>query len=736
MVLNFFAMTQTGILKICLWFTGFVLFSGTISAQFRPKLKWSEDGNSFFEFSNGRIVEKNLGDTIVKRTFADLTGIKDFNGGKEVLVQDFQFSSDMAKLLVFTNATKVWRFKTKGAYWVYDLKSKKWQKLGTGLPEASLMFAKFSPAGDRVAYVSGNNLFVEELETKKVMKLTSDGADHVFNGTFDWAYQEEFGVRDGFRWSPDGNHLAYWRIDSRAIPDYSIVNNTDSIYPTVRKFSYAKAGRPPGIPDIFVTDISSRKVVKIPLPMNAETGYVPRMEWAPGGKSLVLQHLNRRQTESNILSYDLTTGKCSQVFAEKSKTWIDVTSAWNNFDPSGWEWLSSGREFIWISEEEGWRKLYRIGLEGKKTAISPGNYDVMEVYLVDNKAGFVYFSASPDNATERYCYRVKLTGSEAERVSPQAEKGVHNYQFSPNGTRAIHSFVTTSASREGEIVEIPRHNILMNAKTKGDLPEGAPRAEFFKVVTNGGVEMDGWMVKPNNFNPQKKYPVLFYVYGEPADASVVVDFQLGLMNPLYQGKLAEDGYIYMAVENRGTPVPKGSRWRTAVHGKIGLVNIQDQAMAAAKIREWPFVDSTRIAVWGMSGGGSTTLNLLFQHPEIYTAGIAISAVTDMRTYDNIYQERYMGIPSENAENYRLGSAVSHAGKLKGKLLYIHGTADDNVHYQNCELLVNELIRYNKQFELMVYPNRSHSFSEGEGTFRHLSTLFTNFLQKNCPPGGR
>jgi dipeptidyl-peptidase-4 len=259
--------------------------------------------------------------------------------------------------------------------------------------------------------------------------------------------------------------------------------------------------------------------------------------------------------------------------------------------------------------------------------------------------------------------------------------------------------------------------------------------EFFKIKTAEGVEMDGWIRKPENFDPAKKYPVVFYVYTEPWGQEVK-DMYTITDNYLYQGDMAKDGYLYVCLDNRGTPVPKGREWRKSVYRKIGLVNIKDQAMAAKEIMKWPYVDTSRIAVWGWSGGGSATLNLMFQYPEIYKTGISVAAVGNQLSYDNIYQERYMGLPQENKQDFINGSPMTYAKNLRGNLLYIHGTGDDNVHYNNAEMLLNELIKHNKQFQFMPYPNRTHSISEGEGTFEHLSTLFTNYLRHHCPPGGR
>jgi len=351
----------------------------------------------------------------------------------------------------------------------------------------------------------------------------------------------------------------------------------------------------------------------------------------------------------------------------------------------------------------------------------------------------VYYLASPDNATQKYLYRSKLNGTAAsELLTPAQLKGTNDYSFSATGKFAQHTFSNISTKPSREFLSMPNQKPLIAKEgivVRLDSLQVKNSTEFFKITTSDNVEMDGWMVKPKNFDPGKKYPVVFYVYTEPASATVTDAFGVG-RNFLYNGDMMNDGYITMSIDNRGTPAPKGRAWRKSIYRNIGQINIHDQAMAAKEILKWSFVDPERIAVWGWSGGGTATLNLMFQYPEIYKTGIAIAAVANELTYDNIYQERYMGLPQENMEDFVKGSPITYAKNLKGNLLYIHGTGDDNVHYQNAEMLINELVKYNRQFQFMSYPNRTHSISEGPGTSEHLSTLYTNYLRMYCPPGGR
>ncbi|GAB2541122.1 S9 family peptidase [Rufibacter soli] len=657
-------------------------------------------------------------------------------------VRSFALSEDEQKVLLFTNTQKVWRYHTRGDYWVYDRQTKKLQQLGAGRPVSSLMFAKFSPDGQQVAYVSENNIYAEDLASNQVKQLTTDGTRKRINGTFDWAYEEEFACRDGFRWSPDSKKIAFWQIDASDVKDYFMFNLTDGVYSKVLPVEYPSAGEAPSPYKIGVIDVAAGATKWMDIPGDPRQNYVPRMEWAANANEVILQQLNRKQNESRLFLCNATSGKATNIHTEKDQAWIDVISTWDsNYNNGGWDWLSNGKEFLWASEKDGWRHLYRVSRDGKKESlITKGNYDVMSIVNVNEPEGYVYVMASPENATQKYLYRVKLNGKgKLERLSPASQPGTHQYTMSPNAKFAFHSFSNHYTRHASESISLPDHKALGGTsaveQALAQFNKASSPVEFFKVKTSEGVEMDAWIVKPTNFDPKKKYPVVFQVYTEPAGQTVLDTYGTG-MNNLYKGNMAQDGYVYVSVDNRGTPGPKGRDWRKSIYRKVGVLNIKDQAMAAQEILKQPFLDTSRVAVWGWSGGGSATLNLLFQYPQIYKTGISVAAVANQLTYDNIYQERYMGLPQETLEDFVNGSPITHAKNLKGNLLYIHGTGDDNVHYNNAEQLMNELIKHNKQFQMMPYPNRSHSISEGEGTSTHLATLFTNYLKQYCPPGGR
>lgn len=704
---------------------------------FAQELKWTRNGEGIWREEDGAIVayQANNNQRTIKVPASALTP----EGRNTPLnISDFSFTPDEKQLLVFTNTRRVWRYHTRGDYWIYNTGTGRLRQLGKSLPESSLMFTKISPDGTKAAYVSGHNLYVEDLASGKIEQLTKDGSRRLINGTFDWAYEEEFSCRDGFRWSPDGKNIAYWQIDAGKIRDFLMIDNTDSIYSYTIPVEYPKAGESPSACKVGIVNLQSKKTTWMQVPGDPQQHYIPRMEWLPAKNELIIQQLNRKQNTSRLMRC-LADGKVQTIYKETDEAWIDVKSRWDNDDITGWDWVQDGKAFIWVGEKDGWRHLYSISADGKKEQLlTPGNYDVINISLIDEKNKVIYIHASPENATQQYLYRVPLSGGPAEKVTPADQPGTHKYDISPNGRYATHVFENHAMAPVSERISLPDHKSLTGKNFGADAARVAAKqspVSFFQVTTEDGVTMDGWITKPANFDSTKKYPVVFYVYGEPAGCTVEDGFGAG-RNFLYAGDMSGDGYIYISLDNRGTPAPKGRTWRKSIYRKIGRLNARDQAMAAKEILKWPYVDKDRIAVWGWSGGGSMTLNLLFQYPEIYKAGIAIAAVASQLTYDNIYQERYMGLPQENREDFIDGSPITYASRLQGKLLYIHGTGDDNVHYQNAELLVNELIRHRKIFQFMPYPNRTHSISEGEGTFEHLSTLYTHFLRENCPPGGR
>jgi len=457
---------------------------------------------------------------------------------------------------------------------------------------------------------------------------------------------------------------------------------------------------------------------------------------------VVIQQLNRLQNTNTVMLGDSRNGKVRSILVEKDEAWVDIS--WGDLD---WnkkglargdaEWIEGGERFLWASERDGWRHIYSVSRDGRNVKdITPGKFDVINVERVDAVNGWIYFEASPDDATRRYLFRAPLTGSpKLERLTPATQLGSHSYNISPRGDVAIHFFSAFMKAPATEIVRLPQHTVVKNLIDNREVQERMSKLkptphEFFKVNIGEGVELDGWVIKPANFDPQKRYPVLFYAYTEPWSQTVVDAW--GGLNLRWHMMLAQQGYVVMSVDNRGTPAPRGRAWRKIIYRRMGIVNSTDQANAAKAIRKWPYVDPARFAIWGWSGGGSATLNAMFRHPDVYHTGLSVAPVADLRLYDTIYQERYCGLPQEHPEEWKQSSPITFADQLKGNLLVVHGTGDDNVHFQGTEMLVNALVAANKPFTIMPYPNRSHSINEGPGTTKHLYSLLTRYLHEHLP----
>lgn len=656
------------------------------------------------------------------------------DGGAPLDIDDYRWSDDGRRLLIFTNTRKVWRLNTRGDYWVLDLESGRLRQLGGDAPEASLMFAKFSPDATRVAYVRANDIYVEDLTTSAITRLTSDGSETTINGTSDWVYEEEFGVRDGFRWSPDGASIAYWQFDSTGVGIFTLINNTDSLYPTLTRIPYPKAGTTNSAARIGVVPAAGGDTVWMRTPGDPRQTYLARLEWVDNA-TVVMQQLNRLQNQNDVLLGDARTGEVTRVFRDASDTWVDVVD--------DMRWLEGQREFLWVSERDGWRHLYRVPREGGEAVRvvrwAGFDADVISVEGFDDQ-GWVYFIASPDDATRRYLYRAPLDGgAPPERLTPEGAPGTHAYDIAPGGRLAFHRYSRFDTPTRTDLVELPSHTSVRPLTDTSTLaatlaPVLEPPVEFFTVDVAEGVSLDGWMLKPRDFDASKRYPVIVHVYGEPAAQTVLDNW--GGNGRLFNRALADAGYIVVSVDNRGTPAPKGTAFRKVVYGAVGDLSSKDQAAAVrALAARHAFIDASRVGIWGWSGGGSNTLNAMFRFPDVFHVGVSVAPVPDQQLYDTIYQERYMGVPEGNEAGYKVGSPINFAEGLEGDLLLIHGSGDDNVHYQGTERLVNRLIELGKPFDMMVYPNRSHGISEGRGTTQHVYKLIARYFLEHLRPGG-
>ena len=655
-------------------------------------------------------------------------------------VENYAWSPDGRMLLIFTNTRPVWRLNTRGDYWVLDRKSGSLRKLGgKEAGPSSLMFAKFSPDGRRVGYVRENNLYVEDLASGGVTALTADGSRTMINGTFDWVYEEELmdNDADGWRWSPDGRNIAYWQLNADSVKNFNLINNTDSLYSRVNPVQYPKVGEVNSAARIGVVPAAGGATRWLRVEGDPRNHYMARMDWAASSNEVILQQLNRLQNTNRVMLGDPRTGAVRTVLTERDTTWVDVVDEV--------VWLKDGKEFTWVSERDGWNHVYAVSRDGKSVRLlTNGAYDVLEIEGIDRKGGWLYFVASPDNPTQKYLFRTRLDGKgSAERLSPRSEPGTHVYDRSPDYKYAIETYSRLGTPPVVRLVRLPGNAVIRTLVDNTALRTRVaqlrqPTVEWLSVPAEDGTRMPGVLFKPANLDPTRKYPLLFFVYGGPGSAEV--EDQWGAYY-LWHSMLTQKGYLVAIVDNRGTPAPLGRRWRKAIYGQLGVLEARDQAAAARTLTQRPYVDAARVGIWGWSYGGFMTLNMLFQHPEIYRTGVAVSPVTHWALYDNVYTERFNGLITDNREGYDRGSPMSYVDGFRGNLLLVHGSGDDNVHFQNSEVLVNALVAANKPFQMMSYPNRTHCVCQGKNTTLHLFSLITRYLDQHLlapapPPQAR
>ena len=732
------------------------IFSNEFSVDLPPAPNWFGGGESYVVIEradDGKGSNVVLYDTETgqkRQTLITAAQLTPASASEPVSIEALSWSPDKNRVLIFTNSRRVWRTNSRGDYWVLDRHANRLRKLGGNVPEAGLMYAKFNNDASKVAYVRKNDLWVEDVASGVIQRITKVGSDLVVNGGSDWVNEEELDLHDCFEWSPDGKQIVFWQFDLHGVGNFSLqyyLGQEKTIvtqipypqagpYPVTMTVPYPLAGTTNSAVRAGVVSVTGGNVKWMKIDGDPREHYIARLQWIDA-KSLLVQQLNRLQNTDQYLLIDAKTGASRRLWTDHDDAFIPI-----GFDglPKALS-IRKGGEFLVMTERDGWMHVYRINHDGKESIVTRGAIDVVALSGVDEQSGSAYFIASPQNATQRYLYRAPLDGSsDPVRVTPAMFVGTNNYSTSPDGKYAFHAFSSFDDPGIRELVSLPDHRVLrtlgtseqVKAKMKDILD---PPVEYFQVDAGKGVRVDGYMIKPYGFDASKKYPVLVYVYGEPV--SQTVQDTWGGNRALFHRYLATLGYLVVSFDNAGTPAPRGREWRTAVYGAVGVLSSEQQSTALRSLAQARrYVDLDRVAVWGWSGGGTNTLNLIFRYPDLYKVGMSVAPVPDQRLYDTIYQERYMGLPKDNAKGYRSASAINYAEGLKGNLLIVHGSGDDNVHYQGTELLVNRLVDLGKPFDFMTYPDRTHAISEGPGTTVHLYRLLTRYLTEHLPAGAK
>jgi len=527
--------------------------SADFRGDFFGQTRWLEDGTFYTTLepseaaAGGRDIVRYETESAVRTIVVSASFLFPEGAQEPLAIHGYEWSPDGARLLVYTNSKRVWRQNTRGDYWVLDLESFDLRQLGVDRPESSLMFAKFDPAGERVAYVSEHDIFVEEIASGEVVRLTSDGTKTLINGTFDWVYEEEFFARDGFRWSPDGESIAYWQLDAEGVRHFLMINNTDSVYSYTVPVEYPKAGGINSAARVGVVSSGGGETTWCKVPGDLRDNYIPRMEWSGNSDEIVIQRMNRHQNENRIMLCDAATGAMRTILVETDAAYLDAVS--------DWQWLRGDREFTWVSERTDVK------------AVTDGEWEIIGVQRIDEDGGRVYFTASPETATQRYLYRARLNGrGSAERLTPADQPGTHGYNISPNADYAIHTYSSFGNPTITELLSLPEHEVIRTLVDNWQLKEtvaALDRGKFkFFQVDIGDALLDAWMMYPPDFDPSKKYPILFYGYSEPWGQTVQDSWGGG--NYLWHLMLTQQGYIVASVDNRGTPGARGREWRKAV----------------------------------------------------------------------------------------------------------------------------------------------------------------------------
>jgi dipeptidyl-peptidase-4 len=615
----------------------------------------------------------------------------------------------------------------KGAdLWLFEPQTGTLRAVEAG-PGARFGDGAFSPDGRLLLGWRGGNLIVHDPANGTTTRLTEDGdgdgIDH-----------------ENAEWSPDGQWILYLRNDSSAIPKRAILVPGDPTYRTFREERYARIGGP--IPKVRVGVVAAGGGATrwIELPDEPGTFYLNQASWAGNSEEVLIEKMSRYRDAREFLLANHRTGQITRIYGETDPAWVDMIPSSNQ----GLEWVSGGRECVIISERDGWRRAYVVSRDGAQIRpITPAGSDLIERGRADDRSGWFYYYASPDNATQRYLFRARLDGSGApERLTPAAQAGSHKYVFASDGRWAFHTWSAFDRPPVTALVELPAHRIVRTLEDNAGLaakvqPLVARPAEFLQLDIGEGVVMDAWMITPRDFDPARKYPVLVFVYGEPAGQTVLDDWRGGQGNTLFHRALSDLGYLVVSIDNRGTPAPKGAAWRRAVFGSLGPLSTAEQAAGLRELaRQRPFVDLSRVAIWGWSGGGSNTLNALFRQPDLYHVGIAVVPKPQPQYYNAGYQEVYMRTPADNPEGYRTCAPIHYAEGLRGRLLIIVGTGETNTHVEITEGLVDRLIELGKQFDYFAYPHRDHGLREGKGTEFHLRMLIARYLVENLPAGAR
>lgn len=629
---------------------------------------------------------------------------------------NYIFSNDERKVILATNEEAIYRRSSLGIYYVYNVED---QSL-TLISEDKIQEPTFSPNGTKVAFAKNNNLFVKDLNTNRIEQITFDGKkNEIINGITDWVYEEEFAFVRAFDWNADGSKIAFIRFDETQVPEFSMDIYGDGLYPTQQVFKYPKAGEPNSVVSLHIYDLESKQTHKVEVGKKYTDFYIPRIKWTPDPNLLSAQYLNRHQNVLDLWLIDAQKNQSELVLKETDEAYVDVTDNLTFLDDNS---------FIWTSEKDGYNHIYHYDQEGHLiNQITKGNWEVTDYYGYNKNKNTIYYQSTENGSINRDVYSIKLNGRNKKRLTEN--KGTNSASFSADFSYFINSFSSATTPPQYTLNSASSGNVLKSIKDNAEVLQllskySISEKEFSTIHVNGN-DLNMWMIKPPHFNANKKYPLLMYQYSGPGSQEVANRWNSA--NDYWFLHLAQQGYIIACVDGRGTGF-KGAAFKKITQKQLGKYEVEDQIAAAKQLGERPYIDSSRIGIWGWSYGGFMSSNALFKGNEVFKMAIAVAPVSSWRFYDTIYTERYMTTPQENPSGYDQNSPINHVDKLKGDFLLIHGSGDDNVHLQNTMRLAEALIQADKQFEWAIYPDKNHGIYGGN-TRLHLYKKMTNFIHK-------
>ncbi len=636
--------------------------------------------------------------------------------GKQIAYDDYEFNSDESKILLLTNVASVYRRSYTAEYYLFDLKTQKLQALDDSNKPQTL--AEYSPDGKSISYIHANDLYVKNLETAKVTRLTKDGkVNKIINGTTDWVYEEEFSITKAYGWSPDSKMIAFLRFNEEGVKEFSMAMYGD-LYPEAYKYKYPKAGEDNSKVTAHVVNVKSCKISNLDL---NSYEYIPRLNWSNAANHLILQTMNRHQNELRYHLFDFTASKPIHkiIFEEKSKTYIDVDD--------NLLILKDGKSILRTSEMDGYKHIYKLGFDGVSTQITKGAWDVIDFLGIDENSNSIFYSSAQPVATQKSIFSVMLDGTNLKELSK--DRGYNEAEFLKgmkyfvlNYSNANKPPVYSLCKNDGTLIRDLETNSELNKKLKNYT---LTNKEFLTIDANG-VNLNAWIMKPLNFDPSKKYPVYMTVYGGPGHNEVLDSWDGS--DFMYYQMLNQKGYIVFCVDPRGT-MYRGADFKKSTYLQLGKLEIEDVMNSSKQLQKLPYVDASRIGIMGWSYGGFMASLAITKGADLFKMAIAVAPVTNWRYYDNIYTERFMRTPQENAAGYDRNSPINYVSNIKGKYFLIHGSADDNVHYQNSMEMINALVKANKQFDLFIYPNKNHGIYGGN-TRNHLFQMLYDYTLKN------